>query len=536
MSGTKRLLVFAVFSFAIFCSLGWYIHQGISGNSDLSTVYKNINKFSTVVTIADKYYFDEIQWGKVFESALNGMLKELDPHSIYINKTNTEQNDAEFEGHYYGIGIEFDIIDDYITIVKALPGSPSEKLGLMSNDKIIKINGEDAYGISRSDVPKKLKGPKGSTVSVTIQRDDLDEFDVVIERDEIPTFSVLSYFMLNKNTGYLHLEKFIATSSDEVEEALQSLESQGMKQLIFDLRGNGGGFLDQAVKISSKFLKGRKKVVFTKGKIKEFDETLYTDNYERLHEPREYPLIVLIDRNSASASEIVTGALQDYDRALIVGERSFGKGLVQRPFPLNDGSSFRLTIARYYTPTGRLIQRDYKGKTLEQYYREVETDTTRYRKTTVADSVEQFETLFLKRKVYGGGGITPDSLVRLKYEYLSNPKLFGELISKKVFFDYTIKYKDEINKYQRNKEAFMLENQFGNEHLNRLFKIAKERGVQLEEAELMPDKNIILRRLKASIANLLWDNLAYFEVYRRADKNIEEAAKLFKNANRMVFK
>lgn len=533
MSSSRKLLVFALFSFAVFTSLGWYIHQGVSsGGGDLSSVYKNISKFSNVVSIADKYYLDDIKWNKVFESALRGMLKELDPHSIYITPKVTKKTDEEFSGKYYGIGIEYDVIDNYITVLKVLSGSPSEKSGLMSNDRIVKINGKDAYAIKHADVPKRLKGEKGTIVTVTVERDGSENFDVEIERDEIPTFSVSSYFMLDEKTGYLHLEKFIAKSAQEVEEALQELESKGMKRLIFDMRGNLGGLLDQAVQISSKFLPGHKKVVFTKGKIKEFDEVFYTDHYDRIRDARKYPVILMIDRNSASAAEIVSGALQDHDRAYIVGERSFGKGLVQRPFHLSDGSSFRLTIARYYTPSGRLIQRDYKGKTIEQYYREVETDTLRYTRKH-RDKEKLFKTLQLKRNVYGGGGITPDSLLKLNYSKIKHPQLFNQLLSKKVLYKYTKLYKKELDALKKNKKVFMEKETFSDKALSRLQNIMDNMELKYKVKHLKEDKAPILRRLKAITANLLWDQYAYFEVYRRADKNINKAKKLFKEANKM---
>lgn len=534
MSAGKRLTLFSIFSLAVFMMLGWYINSGVNDpQNGLSVVYKNINKFSTVVKVANQYYVDDIDWDAAFESALRSMLTKMDPHSVYISKKATEQSDEEFKGRYYGIGIEFDIIDNYLTVIKALPGSPAEDVGVMSNDRIVKIDGKDAYSISRADVPKRLKGPKGSTVTVTIERDGSSKFDVVITRGEIPTFSVSTYFMIDDRVGYLHLDKFIRTSAQEVEEALQFLESKGMKQLVFDLRGNPGGYLDEAVKIASKFLKGRKMVVFTKSKVKALEEELFTDHFKRIREPREYPLVIMVDRNSASASEIVAGAIQDYDRGLIIGERTFGKGLVQKPFPLADGSSFRLTISKYYTPSGRLIQRDYDGKTLEQYYREVAEDTLRHIRISHDSEDQMFQTRFLKRPVFGGGGIEPDSLIHLTYRRIADPKLYGELMAKKVFFEFTKQYQDNIQSYLKDKRAFMT-GALPTQYFSQLKRIARERGVVYTDVQMDRIKSTVMLRLKARIANLLWDQNAYFEVYRRADDNIQKAVELMPLTRSMV--
>jgi carboxyl-terminal processing protease len=535
MSKTKRLLIFSLFSFAIFSSIGWYIQDGLSSNKgDRSSIYKNFKKFQDVINIAQTYYFDDIKWDSVFESAIAGLLSDLDPHSVYISKSETEKNEEEFSGHYYGIGVEFDIIDDYLTVIRALPGSPSERLGISANDRIIKIDGVDAVGIKRADVPKRLKGPKGTKVIVTIEREGEDEsLDLEIIRDEIPTFSVPTYFMLNNETGYIYLEKFIRTSSDEIEEALTDLEKEGMKQLVFDLRDNGGGLLDEAVKIVAKFIEGRKKVVYTQGKKAAFNEEYYTDRFGKETDIRNFPIIIMINRNTASASEIVAGALQDYDRAVVLGEYSFGKGLVQRPWTLQDGSSFRLTIARYYTPSGRLIQRNYKGKDFSQYYREVQEDTSRY-KIKKHDEDSLYSTLIKKRPVYGGGGIEPDIFLKYEYEVYNNRKMLNKLFAKRVFFELSNRVADKIEKSYKNKNEFMLNYKASKEELSLIEKIASERKIKESDLSLSLDDTYLATIIKANIAKQIWGNKAYYEVFRRFDKFLTESLKYIGEAKNMV--
>lgn len=536
MNYTKRLLYFVIFSFTIFSSIGWYIDKEINEEGKISNIYKNISKFSDVVKLANSYYFDEIQWDNVFESAIGGMLKELDPHSVYISKLNTKKTNDEFEGRYLGIGIEFAIIDGYITVIKSLPGSPSRALGLKANDKIIKINDEDVYQIKNDEVPKKLKGPQGSSVKITINRQSENKiFDVEIKRDHIPTYSVSTYFMLDENTGYIHLDKFIKTSSDEVEEALQELETKGLKRLVFDLRGNSGGILEEAVKISSKFLKGKKLIVSHKGKIENFNEEYYSDSYQRVRPARSFPLIVLIDRNSASASEIVAGALQDYDRALVVGERSFGKGLVQQTFELKDKSSFRLTIARYFTPTGRLIQRNYKDKKISDYYREVANDTLRHIKVDHLENEDYFETKYLKRKVYAGGGIEPDYTLKLEYNSIKNSKLFNKIVNSRVIFKYVMENMNKFYTYKKNKSEFMTSYFLDENSIKNFVDFVSSNKIKFSLKDYYKDKNIYNNRIKATLAKHLWDNNDYVEVYRRSDVNIQMTIAEFEKTKNMVF-
>ena len=348
---------------------GMEINELISGDD----IYLQLGKIKDVLVLTEKYYVEDVNTGQLTDAAINGMLDKLDPHSVYIPPRTFQRVTEDFKGKYEGIGISFRILNDTITVLETLGGGPSARLGLLSNDRIVKIDGKSAVGFTDSLVQKTLRGPKGTRVSVTIVRPGVTEPLVYeITRDEISLRSLDAAVMVDDEVGYIEANKFNEQTYNEMSQALANLKAQGMKRLILDLRWNPGGYLDQAVKVADLFLDGGTKehphlIVYTKARRPEFDESFPArtgDPYEKL------PLIILINNSSASASEIVAGAMQDWDRGLIVGETSFGKGLVQRQFPLPDGSAFRLTIARYYTPSGRLIQRPYEGKDRSEYTKE----------------------------------------------------------------------------------------------------------------------------------------------------------------------
>ncbi|RMI08709.1 MAG: S41 family peptidase, partial [Calditrichaeota bacterium] len=329
----------------------------IMAHNSLAVLQNNreeqLKKLLKVARLADLYYVEEVNWEEAVEGAITGMLEKLDPHSVYIPPEKVKENKESFAGKYEGIGIQFDIINGYLTVIAPIPGSPSDQLGIRSGDRIIKINGESAIGLTSDEVISRLKGPRGTAVRVTIQRPGVSEpLEFTIVRDVIPISTITAHFMVDDSTGYLAINRFAAITAREVEEKLAELEAQGMKRLLLDLRGNSGGYLHEAVKVAGKFIPGHKLIVYTRGRDGRIDEEYYADQFPR-KVVRSYPLIVLIDRGSASASEIVAGAIQDHDRGLIVGENSFGKGLVQKEFSLQDGSAVRITTARYYTPSGR---------------------------------------------------------------------------------------------------------------------------------------------------------------------------------------
>ncbi|TAK57176.1 MAG: S41 family peptidase, partial [Bacteroidetes bacterium] len=333
--------------------LGMQLNSLISGDN----LFEQLNKFKEVVSLTEKFYVEDVDTPKLIEAAINGALGELDPHSIYIPPKQLERVNEDFQGAFDGIGIEFDIINDTLLVVTPIAGGPSEALGIMAGDKIVKINDTSSVGITRENVPKKLRGPKGTHVKVTIVRaDEKDPIEFDITRDKIPLYSVDVSFKVNGEVGYIRVNRFSVTTHDEFVRAVEKLKAQGMRKLLLDLRDNPGGYLDQAFKMADELLPGGKKIVYTKARVPQFSEEYSSTGRGSVS---GIPLVILVNRGSASASEIVSGAVQDWDRGLVVGETTFGKGLVQRQYELPDKSAFRLTIAKYYTPSGRLIQRPY---------------------------------------------------------------------------------------------------------------------------------------------------------------------------------
>ena len=326
-------------------------------------------KFATTLYLIDNFYVDTVNTEKVVEDAIIAALKELDPHSAYLSKKDVEKANEPLVGSFEGIGVTFQLIRDTITVIGPTPGGPSERVGIMAGDQFIKIDGQDAFGkkIDNEYVQKHLRGKKGTKVTVSVKRGKSKELmDFEIVRDKIPLNSINAAFMMENRVGYIKLDRFAQESSKEFQSALEKLRSQGMKSLILDLRSNSGGYLNTAIDMVDQFLKKDQLIVYTEGlhsnrqEWKSSDAGAYTEG----------KLVVLIDEGSASASEILSGAVQDHDRGVIIGRRSFGKGLVQRPFNLPDGAVIRLTTARYHTPTGRCIQRPYEGGT-EEYYKEL---------------------------------------------------------------------------------------------------------------------------------------------------------------------
>lgn len=508
---------------------------GFSMNSqvmaDVHTLSKSqLNKFFHVVQLVKMYYVEDVEWDKAIAGAISGMLSKLDPHSVYIEPKKVERNKESFSGHYEGIGIEFDVIDGYITVISPIAGSPSDRLGLLPGDKIIKINGKSAYGIKRSEVPKKLKGPKGTTVEVTILREGEEEpFDLTIERDVIPIFTVTTHFMADDSTGYIMVNRFASTTTEETEKAIKDLLKQGMKRLILDLRGNPGGYLHEAVKMAGKFIAGHKLIVETRGRDERVHEQFFSDQW-RTGPVYSFPLVILIDRGSASASEIVSGAIQDYDRGLIVGYNSFGKGLVQKEFPLSDGSAVRVTTAKYYTPSGRLIQRPYKGKDVEEYYQEL-GDTTLTSEDSLANRPKYYTQA--GRVVYGGGGIMPDIEVPFK-SYSKSPKLRNKMMVKRVYFDFANHFAKEHPEYKTDVKTFYQKFKVSDELFEEFKRYCREKDVKFEDEEFDKDREYISVGLKAQLAEQYWGRDAYYYIVRHHDNQFITALNSFDEANRIA--
>ena len=485
-----------------------------------------------IISFVNHFYFDQIDFDKVMDGSFRGLMEELDPHSTYIPAKEQENISELFKGNFQGIGIEFDILDGYITVISPIPDSPSEIVGLMPGDKIIAIDREDAYKITKSEVFKKLRGRKGSEVLVTISRiGEPEPFDVSIIRDNIPIYSVGSATMLNDNTGYVFLRRFSATTKDEVTSAIDTLLSQGMERLLFDLRGNSGGYLEQAAAISDLFINTNDTLVYTRGKIKESNQVFLSNTSSR--KLSDFSLIVLINRGSASAAEIVSGAVQDLDRGLVVGETSFGKGLVQRQLPLDNGAALRVTIARYYTPSGRLIQRPYEDGNDLAYYRELYSQNRESKIDSLKELRPKYKTKS-GRTVYGGGGITPD--IYIPYKSTLNSETAKIIRNpKRPIFNFASKYassfKEDFPSFNNFKEEWDVTNSM----LQDFFVYLDSDSIKfLKDSIINNDSEFLKNRIKSELAGSIWGKNENTNIRLRFDNQVNEALKHFNEADAFI--
>jgi carboxyl-terminal processing protease len=514
-----RYLVFALLAMAPQVLLGQYNLEAI--------------KLAQVMEKVSRFYVDSVDESDVVERTIVQMLHDLDPHSSYLSREELEELNEQLEGEFEGIGISFNVLEDTIYIIRAISGGPSEQVGIMAGDRIVKVNGESVagIGISTRGVQKLLKGEKGSTVDVSIKRRGSRELmDFTITRDKIPVNSLDAAYMVTDRIGYVKLARFSHSTIDEFERAMKDLKDQGMEDLILDLSGNGGGWLPVAVELADHFLSGNKQIVRTEGS--KVPSRKYHARQAGLFEKGN--LVIMIDGNSASASEIVSGAIQDWDRGVIVGRRSFGKGLVQQPFVLNDGSMIRLTVARYYTPTGRLIQKSY-----ENGYEEYALDLiNRYNKGELssADSIvfpesQQYRTLTRNRIVYGGGGIMPDYFVPLDTTAYSD--YYRNLISRGIFNRFVLQYVDDNRK--RLLEDYADFDDFNNNYsvpentLDEMVAYADREGLEFEETDWHISEAQIALLLKSYLARDLWGMEYFFEVYNGSDEVYLRAVEILEN-------
>jgi carboxyl-terminal processing protease len=529
----KRFSLLTVISLVLLSLVtGSMLNNVISGDS----IYEQINKFKDVLSITEKYYVDNVDTQKLTEAAVKGALGELDPHSVYIPASQLDKVTEEFRGSFEGVGIEYSILNDTLMVVAPIVGGPSEALGIEGGDKIVRIDDTSAIGITTMGVQDKLRGPKGTKVKVSIVRAGIkDLLEFVITRDKIPLYTVDASYMVDDKVGYIKVTRFAATTHDEFVEAVARLKEAGMKRLVVDLRTNAGGYLEQAFKVSDELMPKGRKIVYTKGRRSEFDDEYISSGAGRF---ADASLVVLVNNSSASASEIVAGAIQDWDRGLIVGETTFGKGLVQRQFDLKDGSAFRLTTARYYTPSGRLIQRDF-GKGRQEYQRaaferdeeegenvthEAEKDTGR----------PEYRTLSIGRTVYGGGGITPDYIV--KGDRITQYTV--QLRIKLAFLEFADKYleKNEAairEKYGRDSEKYVNEFEITQEMLDNLLSITQARDVEFDKESYEKDLKYIKAYMRAFVARRLWDREGYSRVMLSVDNQFEKAITLFPEAEKI---
>ncbi len=497
-----------------------------------------VQKLNDVLSYTQRYYIEEVDTPKLVEAAIKGITDELDPHSVYISAKDFMAVEESFRGDFEGIGIEFQIVDDTITVVSPITGGPSETLGILPGDRIVKIEGEDCMGFTNDQVRDKLRGKAGSKVKISIYRTgvtDLIEYEIT--RDKIPIYSVDASLMLKDKTGYVSVSRFSETTLDELNVALTELKQQGMTQLILDLRGNPGGYLSQAVEMADLFLDGEKKIVYTEGRRKDANEEYFASKPSPFEGT---PLIVIINHGSASASEIVSGAIQDWDRGLIIGETSFGKGLVQRQFTLSDNSAIRLTISKYFTPSGRSIQRDYTDKKkYEEFYASME-DTSIIEGNNIEHIAEQDSSKPIHhthngRIVYGGGGITPDYII--KNEKITN--YTSNLLRQNVFYQFILNYIERNGKtisgtYGDNLSKFTIEFEFSDAEMNNFISFASSKDVAFNQEEYKTDEDYIQTRLKAQLARNYWKNDGWYAVMITTDNQIEQALGLFDEAKEIA--
>ncbi len=483
-------------------------------------------KISTLLHLINGFYVDTLNMPDMTERIVELTLKQLDPHSSYISKEDVKQSTEELEGSFEGVGLTFQLFKDTILVIAPVPGGPSDKVGIMAGDKIITVDDLDAFGkeITNKWVMDHLRGKKGSEVVVGIYRNGVDGLiDFKVERDEIPINSMDASFMLDETTGYIKLNRFARNSHTEITEAMADLKKVGMKNLVFDLRSNSGGYLGTAMSISDEFLKNGQLVVYTEGIHTPRQDLIATA--EGMFE--EGKLVVLINEGSASASEIVSGAIQDWDRGVVIGRRSFGKGLVQRPFRLPDGSVVRLTVARYYTPSGRSIQNPYDDGT-EAYYKDY---YSRFKNGELAnaDSIHFPDSLKYEtekgRIVYGGGGIMPD--VFIPWDSARYNQLYSDLIRKGIFNGFVNEYLDDnrksLDKKFKNFKEFNKSFYISKDEFDDFISRAKDEKIEYETEELEPNIDFIKLQLKAMIARNMYTTNAYFEVLWAEDREIIKA-------------
>ncbi|MFI5171546.1 MAG: S41 family peptidase [Chitinophagales bacterium] len=480
-----------------------------------------VEKFERFLSIVDDRYMDDVDAGKLVEDAIVEVLAKLDPHSVYFTEEELKEANEPLEGNFEGVGIQFNLLKDTIIVVSVISGGPSERVGIMAGDKIVKINDEVVTGIKMTNkgVTDRLRGKKGTDVMVFIERSGAKKvMEFKITRDIIPLYSIDAKYMADPTTGYIRVSKFAATTTEEFKQALNELHAEGMKDLIIDLRGNGGGYLNAAIDMANEFLPANKLIVYTEGKAYPRQDANSTGNGTML----EGKVVVLIDEGSASASEIVTGALQDWDRALVIGRRSFGKGLVQRSFNLPDGSAMRLTVSRYFTPSGRSIQKSYEDG-IDAYHNEL---GERYKDGELfADTTFHFPdslTFYTsgKRLVYGGGGIMPDLYIPIDTTWATD--YYADVVNKGIVNQFSLTYvnnnREQLNKTYSSVRDFDKNFVMNEKIWSEFFAYAEADSVKKEEEQFKLAEAKLGNLIKAVIARDLYNFEAYWIVTNSDDE------------------
>ena len=513
--------------FACIFSIG-FLHAQEKKHTKESNPVRKLQLAQFAIT---NLYVDQIDDNKLVESAIKGMLEELDPHSTYSTPEEVKRMNEPLQGNFDGIGIQFNMAEDTLFVIQPVSGGPSEKVGILAGDRIVMVNDTVIAGVKMSteDVMRRLKGPKGTLVDVKVLRRGVPELlSFTIRRDKIPMYSLDASYMIAPKIGYIKINRFAATTHEEFMDALATLKGQGMQDLILDLQGNGGGYLNAAIDIANEFLGEEELIVYTEGR-RSARRDFYADGNGK-HQFGK--LVVLVDEYSASASEIVAGAVQDWDRGMVVGRRTFGKGLVQRPIDLPDGSMIRLTISRYYTPAGRCIQKPYENT--ENYASDL---IERYNRGEMmsADSIHfpdslKCTTLKKGRTVYGGGGIMPDYFVpvdtTLYTDYHRQISYKGVLL--KVHYQLIDNYRKEWNKKYKDYASFAQNFELTEQMMQRLTDEATKTGIAYHEEQYRKSELLLKLQLKALIARDLWDMNEYYHTINTVDESVKKALELLK--------
>lgn len=511
---------------AVICAAATF---GISAQySRSNSASRQQQKLLMVENIVNNLYVDNVDEEKIVENAVRGILENLDPHSSYSTKEETTSSQETMQGSFSGIGIQFNMQKDTLYVVQTIAGGPSEKVGILPGDRFIAVDDSIIAGrkLKNTDIMKRLRGPKGTKVNIKVKRGSNAELlEFRITRDDIPLNSIDAVYMADGKTGYIRLSRFAATSYKEFKDAITKLKKQGMQQLILDLTDNGGGYMQIAAQIANEMLNRGNLIVYTQGR-KSPRQNLNADGSGTF---RTQKVVVMINQFSASASEILSGAVQDWDRGVVVGRRSFGKGLVQREFLLPDSSSFRLTIARYYTPSGRNIQKPYVKGDREDYDKDI-IDRYNHGELQSADSIHfadslKHTTLRLHRTVYGGGGIMPDVFVPLDTTQYTD--YHRRLVAKGIIPQFALRYVDknraDLKAQYPDAQKFIKEFTVTDEMLNNLVDAGKAEKVDFDKSQFAKSKEMLRTFVKAAIANDLFSTSAYFQIVNEQNDIYKEA-------------
>ena len=493
-----------------------------------------MRKMQIAEAAINSLYVDSVDEQKLVEDGIRGMLKELDPHSSYTTAKETKAMNEPLQGDFEGIGVQFNIVEDTLMVIQPVVNGPSEKVGIMAGDRIVSVNDTAIAGVkmSREDIMKRLRGPKGTKVRLGVVRRGIDgELHFVVKRDKIPVHTIDAIYMIRPKVGYIRISSFGAKTYNEFMDGVKKLQAQGMKSLILDLQDNGGGYLQAAVSIANEFLAQNDMIVYTKGRRVRDTEYKAKGNGSL----KTGQVVVLINELSASASEIVTGAIQDQDRGLVVGRRSFGKGLVQRPIDLPDGSMIRLTVAHYYTPSGRCIQKPYTKGDKKDYEMDLENRLKRgeltNRDSIHFDDSQKYKTLRKRRTVYGGGGIMPDEFVPL--DTLKYTKLHRQLAAKSIIINANLRFIDnhrkELREIYPDFDTFNKKFEVPQSLVDDILAEGKKQKIEPKDNEELKRTIPYLKtQLKALVARDLWDMNEYFQVMNETNDIVQKALKVIK--------